>query len=71
MKINYPEKIKCFGEVSEGTIIEDVKGRISMKIQQIEADLEEYNVVSLENGEPYWLDYTDNVTVYPDAELTL
>lgn len=71
MKINYPEKMKCFGEVSEGVIIEDEKCRIGMKIQQIEADLEEYNVVSLENGELYWLDYTDNVTVYPDAELTL
>lgn len=71
MKINCLEKMKCFGDVPVGTIIKDEKGRISMKIQQIEADLKVYNVVSLGNGEPYWLNYMNNVMVYPNAELTL
>lgn len=71
MKIKYPETSRCFGSVSEGTIIKDERGRISMKIQEIDADLRTYNIVLLEKAELGFLNYTDNVTVYPDAELTL
>lgn len=71
MKINYLETPRCFGSVSVGTIIKDEKGRISMKIKEIDTDFGTYNIVLLENGELCFLDYMDNVTIYPDAELTL
>ena len=71
MKINYSETPRCFGSVFVGTIIKDEKGRISMKIQEIYTDFRTYNIVLLEKGELDSLNYMDNVTVYPDAELTL
>lgn len=71
MKIKYSGTSRFFESVSMGAIIKDEKGRISMKIQEINTDFRTYNIVLLENGELSSLDGMDNVTVFPNAELTL